>query len=147
MQRRRVSWMSLTALVLLLLAAVAASAQTQSRKLSLDLYLEFEEVADPRISPDGKQIVFTRRWVDKLNDKGESALWVMNADGSKQRFLVKGSSARWSPDGTRIAYLAEGERKGTQIFNEEYHGTSSKPSNFMRTQLYLRYWFEKYTKK
>jgi dipeptidyl aminopeptidase/acylaminoacyl peptidase len=32
-------------------------------------------------------------------------------------------------------------------FNEEFHGTSSKPSNFMRTQLYLRYWFEKYTKK
>ena len=29
-------------------------------------------------------------------------------------------------------------------FNEEFHGTSSKPSNFMRTQLYLRYWFEKY---
>jgi len=32
-------------------------------------------------------------------------------------------------------------------FNEEFHGTTSKPSNFMRTQLYLRYWFEKYTKK
>jgi dipeptidyl aminopeptidase/acylaminoacyl peptidase len=32
-------------------------------------------------------------------------------------------------------------------FNEEYHGTSSKPSNFMRTQLYLRSWFERYTPK
>jgi dipeptidyl aminopeptidase/acylaminoacyl peptidase len=32
-------------------------------------------------------------------------------------------------------------------FNEEFHGTASKPSNFMRTQLYLRYWFGKYTKK
>jgi dipeptidyl aminopeptidase/acylaminoacyl peptidase len=29
-------------------------------------------------------------------------------------------------------------------FNEEWHGTTSKPSNFMRTQLYLRYWFDKY---
>ncbi len=29
-------------------------------------------------------------------------------------------------------------------FNEEFHGTTSKPSNFMRTQLYLRYWFEKH---
>ena len=63
----------------------AAQAQAQSRKLSLDLYLELEDVADPQISPDGKQIVFTRRWVDKLNDKWESALWLMNADGSKQR--------------------------------------------------------------
>jgi len=29
-------------------------------------------------------------------------------------------------------------------FNDEWHGTSSKPSNFMRTQLYLRSWFERY---
>ena len=32
-------------------------------------------------------------------------------------------------------------------FNDEFHGTSSKPSNFLRTQLYLRYWFEKYGTK
>jgi hypothetical protein len=31
--------------------------------------------------------------------------------------------------------------------NAEFHGTSSKPSNFLRTQLYLRSWFEKYTTK
>jgi dipeptidyl aminopeptidase/acylaminoacyl peptidase len=31
-------------------------------------------------------------------------------------------------------------------FNDEWHGTSSNPSNFMRTQLYLRYWFEKHTR-
>jgi dipeptidyl aminopeptidase/acylaminoacyl peptidase len=29
-------------------------------------------------------------------------------------------------------------------FNDEWHGTSSKPSNFMRTQLYLRSWFEQW---
>jgi len=29
-------------------------------------------------------------------------------------------------------------------FNEEFHGTGSKPSNFMRTQLYMLSWFEKH---
>ena len=29
-------------------------------------------------------------------------------------------------------------------FNDEWHGTTTTPSNFMRTQLYLRYWFDKY---
>ena len=29
-------------------------------------------------------------------------------------------------------------------FNEEYHGTGSKPSNFMRTQLYLLSWFDQH---
>jgi dipeptidyl aminopeptidase/acylaminoacyl peptidase len=54
--------------------------------------------------------------VNQLEDRWESELWIMNADGSKQRFLVKGSSPRWSPDGTRLAYLADGEPNGTQIF-------------------------------
>jgi dipeptidyl aminopeptidase/acylaminoacyl peptidase len=29
-------------------------------------------------------------------------------------------------------------------FNNEWHGTSSTPSNFVRTQLYLRHWFDKF---
>ncbi|HEX7091292.1 MAG TPA: S9 family peptidase [Longimicrobiales bacterium] len=85
-------------------------------RLTLDLYLEWERVSDPRFSPDGAQVIYTRRWVDKMNDRWESSLWIMNADGSKNRFLVDGSSPRWSPDGTRIAYLARGEPSGTQIF-------------------------------
>jgi dipeptidyl aminopeptidase/acylaminoacyl peptidase len=29
-------------------------------------------------------------------------------------------------------------------FKDEWHGTTSRPSNFIRTQLYLRAWFEKH---
>ena len=28
--------------------------------------------------------------------------------------------------------------------NDEWHGTSRKPSNFIRTQLYLLKWFERW---
>ena len=84
--------------------------------LTVNHYLDWEQVADPQLSPDASQIVYTRRWVNKIDDKWESALWIMNADGTHHRFLVKGSDARWSPDGTRILYLAEGEPKGTQLF-------------------------------
>jgi dipeptidyl aminopeptidase/acylaminoacyl peptidase len=31
-------------------------------------------------------------------------------------------------------------------FNDEWHGTSSKPSNFLRSQLYLRDWFTKHSR-
>jgi len=85
-------------------------------RIHLDMYLEMEDVQDPSLSPDGRQILYTRRWVDKMNDKWESSLWIMNADGSRNRFLGKGASAKWSPDGQRIAYLADGEPKGTQLF-------------------------------
>ncbi len=85
-------------------------------RVTTDLYLEWEDVQDPRLSPDGKQVVFTRRWVDKLNDRWENSLWLMNADGSRARFLLNGSSPQWSPDGSRITYMTKGESGSTQIF-------------------------------
>ena len=85
-------------------------------RLTLEDYLEWENAQDPQLSPDGRQIIFTRRWIDKINDRWESSLWIMNADGSRARFLIEGSSPRWSPDGRRIAFLARGEPTGTQVF-------------------------------
>lgn len=86
------------------------------KHLTVGDYLEYETVSDPQISPDGARVVYTSRWVDKLQDKFETALWIVNSDGSRNRFLTKGSNAVWSPDGTRIAYIAEVEGKGPQIF-------------------------------
>jgi len=96
--------------------AANVNANAKSAKLTLESYFDLEDVQDPQLSPDGKQIIYTRRWVDKLNDRWESSLWIMNADGSRSRHLIDGSSAVWSPDGTRIAYLAKGEPSGTQIW-------------------------------
>ena len=97
-------------------SATSALAQSEMRTISLEMYLDLESVSDPQISPDGTRIVYTRGWVDKMNDRRESSIWIMNADGSKNRFLVDGSGPIWSPDGTRIAYTARGEPEGTQIF-------------------------------
>jgi dipeptidyl aminopeptidase/acylaminoacyl peptidase len=92
------------------------TAAAHADRLDVATYLEWESIEDPQISPDGSQVLYTRRWVDKLADEWAASLWLMNADGTHNRFLVKGSHARWSPDATRIAYLAAGEPKGTQIF-------------------------------
>ena len=79
-------------------------------------YLEFEQVSDPRISPDGSQIVYTRRWADQKTDRMSSALWIMDADGSRHRFLIEGSNARWSPQGDRILFIASGDNDKPQLF-------------------------------
>ena len=101
-----------------LLAGSIALAQVEKdkSKLALNLALEMEDVSAPQLSPDGNQIIYTRQWVDKLNDSRESSLWMMNADGTKNRFLIDGSALQWSPDGARIAFLAKGKPQGTQIF-------------------------------
>jgi dipeptidyl aminopeptidase/acylaminoacyl peptidase len=96
---------------------VALSAPVESSdRLTVARYLDWEDLEDPRLSPDGKQIVYSRRFVDSKNDRWESDLWILGADGSKHRFLGEGSSARWSPSGDRVAFLADGEPSGRQIF-------------------------------
>jgi dipeptidyl aminopeptidase/acylaminoacyl peptidase len=79
-------------------------------------FLDFEQVDDAQISPGGRQIIYTRRWVDQKSDEWASALWIMDADGSRHRFLIEGSNARWSPSGDRILFVATGDNDKPQIF-------------------------------
>ena len=72
--------------------------------------------ADPQISPDGRTIVYVRRTGDVMTDRMQSSLWLIDvASGRQSPLAVQGSSPRWSPDGTRIAYAAA-DGAGTQLF-------------------------------
>jgi dipeptidyl aminopeptidase/acylaminoacyl peptidase len=116
---RRLVHILLTIAILPLGSAVSTRAGQSApspRFLGVEQYMDYETVADPEISPDGSQVVYTRRWVDKLEDKWKSALWIVGADGERNRYLAEGSGAVWSPDGTRIAYVAEVKPKGSQVF-------------------------------
>ncbi len=104
----------LTGIFLVLWLAAPLYAQ-EKIKLSLEHFLDIEAVANPVISPDGKEIVYTRTWTDKVNDRRVNELWIMYADGSRNRFFTRGGAPSWSPDGTRIAYLAPGEPRGSQL--------------------------------
>ena len=104
-------------LSLLLLPAALPAQNEPDGTLKLVTYLDWEWVSSPRISPDGAQIIYTKSWVDKINDRRSSSIMIMNADGTRKRVLVEdGSSPKWSPSGDRILYTAGTESEGTQIF-------------------------------
>jgi dipeptidyl aminopeptidase/acylaminoacyl peptidase len=106
------------AFVIALAGSVALRGQEtrSTTRLTTEHYLEWERVNDAQISPDGSRIVYTRQYVNTVEDKWEPSLWIVNADGAQHRLLTKGQNPRWAPDGKRLLYLAEGEPKGTQIF-------------------------------
>ena len=64
--------------------------------------LTFNSVQDaaPLLSPDGTKITFRR----ELNP---ASVFVMNVDGTSQVGLAPGRRAEWSPDGTKLALVAD----------------------------------------
>lgn len=103
------------ALMVVLSGLTMAQGDAKKRLLVKETFMEMESVSNPAISPDGRQIVFTRTWVDKLKDQYRSNLWIVEADGIRVRELTRGnwrdSAPVWSPDGKRIAFLSD--RDGT----------------------------------
>jgi len=105
-----------SALFLLLLFCVSSLTAQEKRILELEDYFDMVSVSGPRISPDGEEIIYTRSWTDMVNDRRRSDLYIMDIDGGRNRFFTGGSSPQWSPDGSRVAYLSQGEPRGSQIF-------------------------------
>lgn len=131
------------ALALFLFVPHATQAQeTRSDQLlDLEMYWELQSASNPQLSPDGSQIVYTRGWIDPTSDARKSEIWIMDADGDRKRLLAEGSSPTWAPDGTRIAYLAEGEPEGNQIYVRwmDAEGASSQVTRMTHSPSNLRW--------
>jgi Tol biopolymer transport system component len=70
----------------------------------------------PVLSPDGKKVVFdSNRNRTPEESVFTSDLFVMDGDGGEQTWLVRGSSATWSPDSRRIGYHASASGAGTPV--------------------------------
>jgi dipeptidyl aminopeptidase/acylaminoacyl peptidase len=118
--RRNIRGIVVAVLCAALLAGVAAA---QKRPITEKDLLQFTWVADPQVSPDGKQVAFVRVTVNDKKNEYDTAIWLVSAKGGDMRPLTAGprdSSPQWSPDGTRLAFVRsreeDGKKQPPQIF-------------------------------
>ena len=119
----------------LLLAVVAClavpilDAQSKRPITEQDL-LRFVWIADPQISPAGKDVAFVRVVVNEKSDDYETSIWTVPFDGSRlPRALTSGTrdtTPRWSPDGTRLAFTRPAAGSG-QVFVLNLAGGEAQP--------------------
>jgi len=107
------SFLAALGAALLVSSASSAAPFAESQRLrNLDVF-QLEYADDVQISPDGSRIVYVRVSHDIMTDRMRRNLWIVNTDGTNHRPLrseAKNFSApRWSPDGTRIAYVSAAE--------------------------------------
>ena len=104
-------------LSVLIFGATASSAQ-QPPFANEDVF-DIEYASDVQISPDAETVAYVRYSMSIMRDRREGRLWLVNADGSQHRKLTSAdqaeSSPRWSPDGTRIAFVS-GSAEGSEIY-------------------------------
>ncbi len=80
---------------------------------------DMQWVSDPKISPDGKRIVYSRNSMDIMTDSRTSRLWIVNYDGSNNSPLTGSdkneSKPTWSPDSSRIVFTSSTDN-GSELF-------------------------------
>ncbi len=116
--------------LLAVIAALGFISFAQSRHaLTFDDLAAIKRLADAQISPDGQRVAYTVSIVDKEQNRSKRSIWVVpTATGVPQPFISSeknDDTARWSPDGSRIAFLST--RDGApQIYIADTNGANPR---------------------
>jgi dipeptidyl aminopeptidase/acylaminoacyl peptidase len=118
---------------IVLTGLISAVAQAAPHVLEPQDLFRMQWATDPQIRSDGTQIVYAREANDIMTDRLVQSLWLIDTATGAQTPLATGtgshSSPRWSPDGSRIAYLSTGAHGRTQIAIRWMRGETANITN------------------
>ena len=83
-----------------------------TRRMRIDDLTDLAVPSQPALSPDGSRVVYVLRTLDREGDRNVDELWSVATDGGTPRRLTSGPAdvaPAWSPDGSRLAFLREGQ--------------------------------------
>jgi dipeptidyl aminopeptidase/acylaminoacyl peptidase len=76
--------------------------------------------SDPQVRPDGGAIAYVRTTYDIMTDAGRRSIWLVDPQSGAQSPLVAEDASsmtpRWSPDGSRLAYVAAAPGGPPQLY-------------------------------
>ncbi|MEE3057399.1 MAG: S9 family peptidase [Pseudomonadota bacterium] len=121
-KKRFAIWAALFSVGTLAMPATAlASNERESLTTDSERYFKSEDifnleyVSEVQVSPNGKYVAYVRRSNDIMSDSSRANVWLASVDGKSHRPLLSSKksyySIRWSPDGSRLAYLSNEEGK------------------------------------
>ncbi|MBC8332220.1 MAG: S9 family peptidase [Anaerolineae bacterium] len=118
---------------------------TQKRTITAEDLYNFELLSPPRISPDGKYVVYAQQRADAKTEKKHSNLWIASTDGSGARQFTFGdqndSQPRWSPDGKTIAFISNrGDEKQPQIYLIPFAGGEARALTELKGEIGALEW-------
>ena len=96
------------------LAAVlfCGSIEAESKRpMTIVDLINVPSISDPRLSPDGTQLLYTLSEADWGKNKRTAHIWRTDTDGSNVIRMTNGengeSSPRWAPDGLRFSFITQ----------------------------------------
>ena len=104
---------------------------TGDNNITPELLWKLGRVAEPRLSPDGQQVVYSVTTYDVAKNKGQSDIYIIPATGGSAKTIAADpnaseSSARWRPDGKRIGFLSADKNNNNQLWEMNADGSDKK---------------------
>lgn len=104
------------------------------RYLNAEDLFKLYSLTDPQLSPDGKEALFVRTYIDEKENKYMAHLFHMDLESGEITKWTHGkervSSPRWSSDGKEIAFLSNREEKNQLYVIPKNGGEARRITNY-----------------